>query len=441
MTGANLAKSSKTMAINLAETHLLAGYNSSCTTFRSSFLIRGVRTLKPNQPGNVYMWLSYGKKSLAFTTGVTATSGTLQKDGTVCGQPESTLILKEFRRKALEIYTELKLTSRAVDLRLIKAAVTGAHIAGIPTLKECLHRFDRDILLPTWQIGEIEKSTYKRLISWNKHIEKWSNKKLSSTSRLDQLLPADAKYFMVWLKSEEGLSHNVASRIVSHLKRVLNFAVENQWIDRNPLMNFRRKLEKKKLEYLTEQEVGMLESARFASQAMDQLRDAFLFQCYTSLSHNELKNLAPGHISTVDGYAYIRISRKKTERKSDIDQIIPLVPQALNLLAKYKDHALCQRYNRCFPIQSNQKFNAMLKQIAMVTGISKRLTSHVGRRTAATNYLNGGVPLVSVSAMLGHSNTTVTQEHYVRILPGMVIKDFIKFLGSDEQSISNSKTA
>jgi integrase len=442
MTKANLVKTNKTTSINRSEALLVAGYTISRVRFKSTFMIRDVKRLRSNQPGNIYMWMYYGKKCLAFSTGITATSDSFRQDGTITDQPGKTTILKEFERRALEYYTELKITGRPIDLQLIKATVLGIHVNGIPNLCECLRRFDRDYLNPTFQVGELQKGSYKKLVSWNKHIEEWCVKKIGKNARLDQVLPADAKYFMVWLKGEKALSHNVASRIVSHLKRLLDFALENQWIDRNPLLNFRRKLEKKKLDFLTEFEMDKLETTKFASQAMDQLRDVFLFQCYTSLSYNELKNLTPGHISTVDGYAYIRISRKKTENKTDIDQIIPLVPQALQLLAKYKDHELCKRYDRCFPVQSNQKFNAMLKQIGMVTDIGKRLTSHVGRRTAATNYLNGGVPLVSVSAMLGHSSTLITQEHYTHVQPGMVVKDFMKFLKPGaENNLSTPKTA
>ena len=195
-------------------------------------------------------------------------------------------------------------------------------------------------------------------------------------------------------------------------------------------MNYKKKLVKSKLDYLNEAEMEILETAKFASQALDQLRDIFLFQCYTSVSYNELRDLTPSHIAHVDGYAYIRIARKKTSGKTHVEQIIPLVPQAVELIRRYNDHELCKQYGRCFPVQSNQKFNALLKQIAMVTGIKKRLTSHVGRRTAATHYLKQGVPLVSVSAMLGHSNTQMTQDYYAHTQPEMVVRDFKPFLKS-----------
>jgi site-specific recombinase XerD len=442
MTVANLVKSRTTTAINLAERHLSVSQSVVRTRFNSNFMIRGIRSLNPEQSGNVYMWLYFGnKRKLAFSTGIVTLADKFNSDGTISEDPDKTLILKEFARKAFEYYTELKITGRPIDLKLIKAAVLDLHVDGIPTVSECVQRFDRDVMSQMAATGELSKGTYKRLFGWNNHIFKWVSQRLGNNARLDQILPADATYFMLWLKGEGKISHNVACRIVSHLKRIMNFALENQWIERNPLLNFHKKLEKKKLEYLTEKEIETLESTKFASQAMDQLRDVFLFQCYTSLSHNELKNLTPDHLSTVDSYAYIRIGRSKTDGKTSVEQIIPLVPQALQLIRKYKDHELCKRYGRCFPVQSNQKYNALLKQIGMVTGITKRLTSHVGRRTAATNYLNGGVPLVSVSAMLGHSSTSVTEGHYTHVQPGMVVRDFAKFLEKGKvQEFSDVKT-
>ncbi|WP_247233172.1 site-specific integrase [Telluribacter sp. SYSU D00476] len=424
-----LANSHLSPTINQASRYISDGNSTSRIAFSVSFGIRQPDKLPRNTEGYIYMWLNYGRKRLAFSTGIKAIPKRFNsKTGEVEGEPEKTMALATMKHNAEKYAYELKVTERTIDLPLIKAVVLNTFIESIPLLVECVRLFNLRVINQLYETGDLEKGSYDKLQGWNKHIESWVSKKLSSKARIDELVPADANHFFFWLRNKCFLSHNVAVRIVAHLKRILNYAVENEWIMRNPFMNYRKKLEKKKLDYLTEQEMEVLETAKFASQALDQLRDVFLFQCYTSLSYNELRDLTPSHIAYVDGYAYIRIARKKTSGKTGIDQIIPLVPQAILLLQQYQEHEICKRYDRCFPVQSNQKFNALLKQIAMVTGIKKRLTSHVGRRTAATHYLKQGVPLVSVSAMLGHSNTQVTQNHYTHVQPEMVVRDFKPFL-------------
>jgi integrase/recombinase XerD len=395
------------------------------TSFSVSFAIRQPYKLPQNTKGFIYMWLNYGRKRLCFSTGIKASPKDFHAEsGVVHKDPDKTMLLSSLKSKAETFSAELSITGRPMDLNLIKACVLGKRIEMVPSALECVRIFNHKIIKPLYENGELEKGSFNKLECWDRHLERWILDKIGRSASIAEILPAEANHLLLWLKSKHNLSHNVACRIVAHLKRILNYAVENEWIIRNPFMNFRKKLVKRKLDFLSELEMEKLEGAKFASQALDQLRDIFLFQCYTSLSYNELRDLTPSHIALVDGYAFIRIARKKTSGKTFIEQIIPLVPQAARLIEQYRDHEVCRRYGVCFPVQSNQKFNALLKQIAMVTGIAKRLTSHVGRRTAATHYLKQGVPLVSVSAMLGHSNTKVTQDHYAHIQPEMVIRDF-----------------
>lgn len=403
--------------------------NHQHRTLSVSFGHRQVKKLPPDVAGYIYMWLNYGKRRLVFSTGIKAVPANFDiRTATIAGEPHKSVVLNGLKHKAEVFATELKITGRSIDLHLLKAAVLGTYIETTPNLLDCIELYNSRVLSKSYELGELEKVSFDKLQVWNRHLIKWIKERLGNNYRIDELVPAEANHLLLWLKGTRDLSHNVACRVVAHLKRILNYAVENEWIMRNPFMNYRKKLIKRKLDFLTETEVERLESTKFASQALGQLRDIFLFQCYTSLSYNELKELTPGHIAHVDGYAYIRISRKKTSGKTNIDQIIPLVPQAVSLINRYKEHEVCKRYDRCFPVQSNQKFNALLKQIAMVTGITKRLTSHMGRRTAATHFLKQGVPLVSVTAMLGHTHTKMTEDQYTHIQPEMVVRDFVPFL-------------
>jgi site-specific recombinase XerD len=102
---------------------------------------------------------------------------------------------------------------------------------------------------------------------------------------------------------------------------------------------------------------------------------------------------------------------------------VPLLPSALEILNKYASHPACEINGKALPVSSNQKMNAYLKEIASVCGIDKELTYHTARHTFATTVtLSNGVPIESVSKMLGHTNIKTTQ-HYAKILDMKVSKD------------------
>jgi site-specific recombinase XerD len=119
---------------------------------------------------------------------------------------------------------------------------------------------------------------------------------------------------------------------------------------------------------------------------------------------------------------WIFTSRKKTEGLSRI----PLLPACISIIDKYADDEHCIESDRVLPVLTNQKMNAHLKEIADVCGIQKELTFHIARHTFATTVtLNKGVPIETVSKMLGHSNLKTTQ-HYAKLLDGKVSEDMMK---------------
>jgi len=166
--------------------------------------------------------------------------------------------------------------------------------------------------------------------------------------------------------------------------------------------------EKKTLVYLDSDELQELENYSFHQDRLSQVRDMFVFCCYTGLAYQEMANLRTAHIKEgFDGMKWIRMERQKTG--SPI--AIPLLPKALEILDEY------QNEDEVLPVISNQKFNSYLKEITAVIGISKRVTHHVARKTFATTVLlYNDVPMEVVSELLGHSKLTITQEHYAKVV-------------------------
>ena len=153
---------------------------------------------------------------------------------------------------------------------------------------------------------------------------------------------------------------------------------------------------------------------------LGQVRDVFLFSCYTALAFIDAFQLTYSNISKgVDGNQWIFSSRQKT----DTPTRIPLLPKALEIFEKYRSHPKCINTGKVLPVLSNQKMNSYLKEIADVCGISKTLTFHIARHTFATTItLNNDVPIESVSKMLGHKSIKITQ-HYAKIMDKKVSED------------------
>lgn len=151
-----------------------------------------------------------------------------------------------------------------------------------------------------------------------------------------------------------------------------------------------------------------------------QVRDTFLFCCFTGLAYSDVQKLKKSQIARgIDGEQWIFSQRTKTNVKSHI----PLLPEALHIIDRYKDNPFCESRGLVLPVPSNQKMNDYLEEIAVICGIDKVLTSHVARHTFATTVtLQNGVPIESVSKMLEHTNIRTTQI-YAKILDTKVSED------------------
>jgi integrase len=189
---------------------------------------------------------------------------------------------------------------------------------------------------------------------------------------------------------------------------------------RDPFIGFNMALREVNREALTEQELQTMSGKTFATDRLDQVRDAFLFSCYTGLAYADIRKLKRSEISSgIDGEKWIFTRRQKTESPTRL----PILPPAMRILEKYASDPICLKKDRALPILSNQKINAYLKEIADCCGITKRLTFHIARHTFATTVtLSNGVPIETVSKMLGHKNLKTTQ-HYAKVLDRKVSQD------------------
>jgi site-specific recombinase XerD len=244
-----------------------------------------------------------------------------------------------------------------------------------------------------------------------------------------------------YLRSERNCNNNTTAKYIKNFRKVIRICISNGWLDRDPFINFKIKIKEPERAFLSGEDIKALETKIFVIPRLNQVKDIFLFSCYTGLAYVDVKKLTKNNVVLgIDGNYWIHTTRTKTETRSNI----PLLPPALALMRKYEDHPQANNQMVLLPILSNQKMNAYLKEIADICGIHKELTYHCARHTFATTVtLSAGVSIESVSKMLGHKNLRTTQ-HYAKILDQKVSNDmsilFNKYK-QDEEKDQNSSIA
>ncbi|WP_075602407.1 site-specific integrase [Saccharicrinis aurantiacus] len=211
---------------------------------------------------------------------------------------------------------------------------------------------------------------------------------------------------------------NTAAKFIQKFKSIVLIAKNNGWISADPFASYKISLKKVDRGYLNDDELKRIMQKEFATERLERIRDIFIFSCYTGLAYIDIKNLRQKHlIKGFDNNLWINTKRQKT----NVQTVVPLLDLAQNILKKYEGlpHGLL------LPIPTNQKTNAYLKEIADLCGITKNLTFHLARHTFATTItLSKGVPIETVSKMLGHTNIKTTQI-YARITNEKISSDML----------------
>ena len=236
-------------------------------------------------------------------------------------------------------------------------------------------------------------------------------------SKINHAFITDYEFY---LRSVRNCANNTAVKYIKNFSKIIKICLANDWLDKNPFANYKAKVKEVERVYLTESEVQNIIEKDLKNDRLSLVRDIFLFSCFTGLAYIDVKNLTKSHISLgIDGEKWIFTHRQKTESASKI----PILPVTQLIIDKYENHPQAIGNDKLLPVLSNQKMNAYLKEIAGVCEIDKELTFHIARHTFATTVtLTNGVPIESVSKMLGHKNLRTTQ-HYAKVLDRKVSDD------------------
>ena len=219
------------------------------------------------------------------------------------------------------------------------------------------------------------------------------------------------KDFEFYLRSVRNCSNNTTLKYIANFKKIVIRAIDNEVILKDPFKNFKGKKSKIIKKPLSTQELYELERHYFSTERLNVVRDVFVFQCYTGLAYIDVYQLKKTDIKVgIDKQAWIMSERQKTGSSTNV----PLLPQALKIIEKYKDHPLCLQRGTILPVASNQKMNEYLKEIALLCAFPFTLNTHMARRTfGSTVTLQNNVPINVVKEMLGHSSVKQTEAYAI----------------------------
>ena len=308
-------------------------------------------------------------------------------------------------------YNELRRLHEVVTPKMLGDAVLGVDTAKSKSIMEVwgehvarLHKL----------IGKDNSyTTYQKFNTCKGHFQAFLKAKYKvSDVSVKQLNPQMVDEFLLYLRVDLDIAHNTSIKFMHNFKRITALCLRNGWISRDPFVGIKLALKEVDRPYLNEEELRRVIDYHSPMDRLNRVRDFFLFACFTGLAYADVKKLKRNEIDTDGANYWIRTRRQKTGGRSNI----PLLEVPMTIIRRYAALEEAGSQDTIVPIISNQKMNSYLKEIADACGIDKQLSFHVARHTFATTVtLTNGVPIETVSKMLGHKDLRSTQ-HYARIV-------------------------
>ncbi|TDE29267.1 site-specific integrase [Flavobacterium ranwuense] len=324
------------------------------------------------------------------------------------------------KSKVFDIQMELLHKNEELSLENFKSRILGTHQRErmlIPIYQNHNDKIE-ELIGNGYAYGTLER--FKISL---KHLQEFILRKYNiadiSINKIDYAFVTEFEFY---LRSVKKCNNNTAVKYVRNFRKIIKICLDNDWLDKNPCSRYEGKMKEVERDFLTEVELNRIYNKRFSSERLTLVKDIFIFSCYTGLAYVDVKGLKKDHIAIgIDGEKWIFKNRQKTDTKSKI----PVLPIAQEIIQKYANHPKCLNEDSVLPILTNQKMNGYLKEVGDLCDISKEITFHMARHTFATSVtLTNGVPIETVSKMLGHKNIQTTQ-HYAKILDKKVSEDMM----------------
>ena len=331
--------------------------------------------------------------------------------------------LEQIRKMMIESYQDLVLSKQVITAEAIKNKFLGLDISDMTLCK--LIDYHNTNCKETLRWG-----TLKNYFTTQKYIKLFLKEKYKTSDiylkSLNYRFVADFEYFLRKHSPTDHHRHmenNTVMKHIERLRKMIKMAVRYEWLEIDPFISFQQKFHRVERGFLSEEELRRIEEKDFSVPRLQYIKDLFVFGCYTGLAYIDMMQLSPANIQIgIDKQYWLFTKREKTDHPVRI----PILPVAMDIIDKYRNDLKAIVQNRLFPNISNQIINSYLKEVADLCQISKNLTFHLARHTFATTVtLTNGVPIESVSKMLGHSKISTTQI-YAKVIEKKLGEDMDK---------------
>ena len=316
-------------------------------------------------------------------------------------------------------YQEIMDRDSFVTAEKVKNAFLGLEYRS-QTLMKVYRQFNEDYE-KLYKAGMRSRSSYRKYLCVYRHLLEFLNTRFHVNDiALKELTPAFISDIETFLRTDKHICENSLSIYILPLRSMVFKAMDNGWLTRDPFREYKVPKVDTTRGFLTKEEIHLLMNVELKRKTMQLIRDLYLFCCFTGLAFADLKNLKEEHIQTFfDDSEWIVINRQKT----GVRATIKLLDYPKSIMEKYR--GLCAD-GRIFPVPCYSDCRGILLRIAKRCGITKHLTWHMSRHTMATEIcLTNGVPIETVSSILGHKNIKTTQI-YAKITKEKLNKDMDK---------------
>lgn len=287
-----------------------------------------------------------------------------------------------------------------------------------------------------YEAGMKAKATLLKYQCVYRHLEEFIYQRYHVRDiALKELTPAFISDFDIFLRTEKNCCTNTVWLYLCPLRTMVSIAISNEWLSRDPFRDYEVKKEQTTRYFLTKDEIRLLMDGKLKNAKQELYRDLFVFCIFTGLSFSDMRNLSEDNIRTYfDEHLWISINRQKTGVQSNIR----LLDIPKKILEKYRG---LREDGKIFSVPHYMTCLHGIRAVAKRCGITKHLTWHMSRHTMATEIcLTNGVPIETVSSILGHKNITTTQI-YAKITKEKLNQDMENLstrLGNIEEYVANA---
>ena len=322
--------------------------------------------------------------------------------------------IQQVRNKLYDSYSELQKEGKLITVATVKSRYLGTDEQN-RTLLQLVSYHNK-----TMQTV-LKPGTLKNYRTTERYLKKFIKKTYKVDDiQLKQLNYAFVIDFEQYLHKLSNLNNNGLMKHMERFKKLCKLGLKLEWLEKDPTVNYQLHFDKVERNCLTEDELHILETSTLEKQTHKTARDIFVFSCYTGLAYCDVFSLTKDNIMLgIDGAKWLVTQREKTATKVRV----PLLDTALAIIEKYKDNPKCIQTGKLLPVYSNQKMNQYIKEVAKALKIEKHLTFHIARHTFATTVtLSNGVPIETVSKLLGHTKLSTTQI-YAKVIEKKISED------------------